>query len=131
MTVKYLLDTNICIYLVNKGNESVIVERFGRCKLGEIAISAVTLAELCCGFGKKKDEEQIMSIMGMIVLKDFGADAAKVFGSLWQKYPNRKNNIDRMIAAHALSLNTVLVTNNIADFSIYQDAGLRLENWLA
>jgi tRNA(fMet)-specific endonuclease VapC len=117
--------------MIKNGNETGITGRFDLCEFGEIAISAVTLAELCCGFRKHNDTEQLMSILGNIILKDFGADAANVFGQLWQKHPNRKNNIDRMIAAHAISLGAILVTNNTADFAIYEDSGLRLENWVS
>ncbi|GHU36290.1 ribonuclease VapC [Betaproteobacteria bacterium] len=127
--IKYLLDTNICIYMIKNGNETGIARHFDQCEFGEIAISAVTLAELSCGFTKHNDAEQMMSILGNIILKDFDADAANVFGQLWQKHPNRKNNIDRMVAAHAISLNAILVTNNTADFAVYEDSGLRLENW--
>jgi len=56
---------------------------------------------------------------------------AIIFGKLSQKYPNRKNSFDGMMAAQALSLDVTLVTNNLAGFSIYQPAGLKLENWVS
>jgi tRNA(fMet)-specific endonuclease VapC len=57
-------------------------------------------------------------------------DTAHVFGMLSQRFPDRRSSFDRMIAAHALSLGVTLVTNNTADFDLYQVAGLKLENWV-
>jgi len=55
--------------------------------------------------------------------------AAAFFGKLSRQFPARKNSFDRMIAAHAISLGITLVTNNAADFALYADAGLVVENW--
>lgn len=49
-----------------------------------------------------------------------------MFGELSQKFPNRKNSVDSMIAAHAIVLDVVLVTNNVSDFELY---GITIENW--
>jgi len=70
-----------------------------------------------------------MSLFSKLAPKPFDMDAAAMFGGLSQQYPGKRNSFDRMIAAHALALNVTLVTNNVADFDIYQAAGLRLENW--
>jgi len=61
----------------------------------------------------------------------FGREAAETYAELTMRYPNRKASFDRLIAAHAIALNVVLVTNNPADFVIYQPARLKLENWAA
>jgi len=127
--LKYMLDTNICIYLMNEVPESVI-NRFALCEVGEVSLSAVTWAELCCGMDEYHGRDEMMSLFGKLSPIDFGMDAAAVFGKLSQAFPDRKNSFDRMIAAHAISLDVILVTNNRDDFSLYQPAGLRLDNWV-
>jgi tRNA(fMet)-specific endonuclease VapC len=56
----------------------------------------------------------------------FEIKAAAIFGELSQKFPNRKSSFDRVIAAHAISLGVILVTNNVSDFELY---GMNIENW--
>jgi tRNA(fMet)-specific endonuclease VapC len=123
--IKYLLDTNICIYLMNEQPEPVIA-RFKLCRKGEVAISAVTWAELTCGLNTHNDESQFDSLLSAITVAPFDIKAAAMFGKLSQQFPNRKSSFDRMIAAHALALNATLITNNVADFVVY---GLDIENW--
>jgi len=127
--VKYLLDTNICIYLMNEQPASVI-EKFDACKPGEIAISAVTWAELCAGMGVHNDQAVMEELFNRLMPQDFGIEAAAIFGDLSRKFPNRKSSFDKMIAAHALALGVTLVTNNTADFDVYRASGLTLENWV-
>ncbi|MDR1967131.1 MAG: type II toxin-antitoxin system VapC family toxin [Burkholderiaceae bacterium] len=126
--LKYLLDTNICIYLMDEHPVSVI-QKFAKCQPGEIAISAITWAELCCGMDTHDGKNEMLGLLGKLMPQDFCIDAGAIFGELSQRFPSRKSSFDRMIAAHALALNVTLVTNNPADFEIYQSAGLTLENW--
>ena len=125
--MKYMLDTNICIYLIKK-HPPEMVEKFNKYRKGEIGISAITWAELCCGI--KEDgasiTEQLLQILDVV---PFHIDQGRAYGTLTKLLPNRKANLDRMIAAHAVSLGVTLVTNNLADFEAYQSAGLALENW--
>jgi tRNA(fMet)-specific endonuclease VapC len=72
------------------------------------------------------DEAQFEAILSVIKVMPFEIKAASIFGDLSQKFPNRKNSFDRMIAAHAIALGVVLVTNNVADFELY---GMTVENW--
>lgn len=125
---RYLLDTNICIYLMKAQPES-LVARFARCQPGEIAISSITWAELCCGLDVHNSQAQMTALLGTLTAKAFDMDAAVMFGRLSQQFPARKSSFDRMIAAHALSLGLIVVTNNAADFAMYTDAGLVVENW--
>ncbi|MDR1934665.1 MAG: type II toxin-antitoxin system VapC family toxin [Candidatus Accumulibacter sp.] len=127
--IKYLLDTNICIYLIEEIPDSV-VKHFTNCKFGEVAISTVTWGEICCGLNIHNGRDEIDALFAKIVAENYSVEAAEIFGKLSQDYPVRKSTLDRMIAAHALSLNAILVTNNIADFSVYQGAGLKIENWV-
>lgn len=126
--LKYLLDTNICIYLMEE-NPAAVIEKFAKCKRGEVALSAITWAELCCGMDTHNDSSEMMELFYRLSPRDFDMDAAMVFGKLSQQFPNRKSSFDRMIAAHAIALDVILITNNISDFEIYQSAGLRVENW--
>ena len=125
--IKYMLDTNICIYLIKK-HPPKIVAKFDNYRRGEICISSITWAELCCGIKKDGDgiTEQLLNILAVV---PFGVEEGRIFGKLNELLPNRKANLDRMIAAHALSLGVTLVTNNPADFEAYKLAGLVLENW--
>ncbi len=123
--IKYMLDTNICIYLMNEQPEEVIA-KFKTCRKGEVIISAITWAELSCGLNIHNAEVQFEEILSAIKVVPFEIKAASIFGELTQKYPNRKSSFDRMIAAHAISLDVILVTNNVADFELY---GITIENW--
>ena len=122
--IKYMLDTNICIYLMNEQPEEVIA-KFKTCRKGEVIISAITWAELSCGLNIHNAEVQFEEILSAIKVVPFEIKAASIFGELTQKYPNRKSSFDRMIAAHAISLDVILVTNNVADFELY---GITIEN---
>ena len=128
--LRYLLDTNICIYLMKEQPESVI-RRFAACKPGEIGVSSITWAELYCGLNVHNSQSEMATLLSRLTVKDFDADAAALFGKLSQQFPARKSSFDRMIAAHALSLGATLVTNNTADFDLYAGAGLIVENWVA
>lgn len=123
--MKYMLDTNICIYLMNEQPEAVIA-RFKKCRKGEVVISAITWAELSCGLNIHNNDAQCEAFLNTLKVMPFEIKAASIFGELSQKFPDRKSSFDRMIAAHAISLNVILVTNNASDFELY---GIRLENW--
>ena len=123
--IKFMLDTNICIYLMQEQPEAVIA-RFRQCRKGEVVISSITWAELSCGLNIHNDETQFAEILSMIKVMPFEIKAATVFGELSQKFPNRKSSFDKMIAAHAMALDVILVTNNVSDFDFY---GIKIENW--
>ena len=129
MILRYLLDTNICIYLMKEQPASVI-RRFAACKPGEIGISSITWAELCCGLDVHNNQFEMATLLSNLIVKNFDVDAADLFGKLSRQFPVRKSSFDRMIAAHALSLGVTLVTNNTADFDLYAGAGLVIENWV-
>lgn len=126
--LRFLLDTNICIYLMREQPESV-VRRFSACQPGEVGISSITWAELCCGLDVHNSQPELTALSNSLVIQDFDRQAAAVFGTLSRQFPARKSSFDRMIAAHALSLGITLVTNNTADFDLYADGGLVVENW--
>jgi tRNA(fMet)-specific endonuclease VapC len=125
--IKRMLDTNICIYLINQQPPEV-VEKFSQYRKGEVIISAITWGELCCGI-HKNGKPVIAALLELLDVAAFDLKAAEVFASLSIRHPNRKANFDRLIAAHAIASDVPLVTNNIADFAIYHDSGLVVENW--
>jgi len=124
-----MLDTNICIYIAQQKPPEVI-RRFSEYRRGEIAISSITWAEMCCGTAKSGEPamEKLLQFWDVV---PFGREAAETYAGLTMRYPNRKASFDRLIAAHAIALDVVLVTNNPADFVVYQPACLKLENWAA
>jgi len=134
MTPKYMLDTNICIYLM-KHQPPEVAERFAQCFVGEVVISAITLAELeygvaCSGTSKDHNQAALDGLLDDIVVAAFEARAARAYGPI--RANNRERNkdaLDKLIAAHAVALGVTLVTNNEADFQTYP--GLTLENWVA
>lgn len=133
MKPKYLLDTNICIYLM-KHQPPQVRARFADCFVGDVVISAITLAELefgvaCSGEAQGKNQAALDSLLEDIPVAPFAAEAARAYGPLRAAHRDRnKDALDKLIASHALSLGVTLVTNNEADFRDF--AGLRIENWV-
>ena len=135
MNPKYMLDTNIFIYLM-KHQPPEVRERFAQCFVGDVVISAVTLAELEFGIACSSTEAQetnraaLESLLEDIMVAPFDAQAAKAYGPIRAAYKDRNRDaLDKLIASHALALGVTLVTNNEADFVNY--AGLRVENWIS
>lgn len=132
--MKYLFDTNICIYLIKRKPQQVLA-RFESCLPGEVGISSVTLAELAYGVAKSQLRERNQQALEKFVLPlevaVFDAQAASAYGPLRAELERRGTPIgplDLMIAAQALSLRTTLVTNNTREFARV-GGDLRLENW--
>ena len=131
--IRYLLDTDICIYLIKAKDPALKLKLYEK-GIGCTAISAVTLAELAYGVEKSKKVEQNRLALGLFLapfeLLPFSAEAALVYGSLRQQLEERGEVIggyDMLIAAHALAEGLILVTNNLGEF-IRVD-GLNVENW--
>jgi len=134
MNPKYMLDTNICIYLM-KHQPPEVSERFAACFVGDVVISAVTLAELEFGIAcasttaKNANRSALESLLEDIMIAPFNAQAAKAYGPIRAAYKDRNRDaLDKLIASHAVALGVTLVTNNEADFVNY--AGLQVENWV-
>lgn len=133
MKPRYMLDTNICIYLM-KHQPAEVRERFAQCYVGDVVISAITLAELEFGVansGKARARNQtaLDSLLEDIPVAPFERLAARAYGPLRAANQARSRDaLDKLIASHALSLEVTLVTNNEADFKDY--AGLKVEKWV-
>ena len=135
MNPQFMLDTNICIYLM-KHQPPEVRERFAQCFVGDIVISAVTLAELEFGIASSSTAAQesnrsaLESLLEDIMVAPFDAQAAKAYGPIRAAYKDRNRDaLDKLIASHAVAIGVTLVTNNEADFVNY--AGLRVENWVS
>jgi tRNA(fMet)-specific endonuclease VapC len=129
-----LLDTNICIYILKKKPLSVLKE-FKRYDVGQIGVSSITYAELSHGVYKsqsaKKNKEKLNHFIAPIEILQFGEKEADVYGKIkttLEKKGKIIGNNDILIAAHALSLNATLITNNEAEFQRIEE--LRVENWI-
>ena len=129
--MRYMLDTNICIYLMSSLSPKLDA-RFASLYVGDACVSTITLGELRVGVEKsldrKLDEKVLTALLRDLVVLPFDAAAALAYGALRAVVPSRQvNAMDRLIAAHAISLQAVLVTNNEKDFTAYP--GLVVENW--
>jgi len=128
----YLLDTDTVSFAL-RGDGNVAVTMLSQ-KPSQLAISSLTLGELRFGAEKRKSKKLhhlIDVFVGTIEVLAYGAEAATYFGklcALLQRRGTPIGTVDTMIAAHAQSLDRVLVTNNGRHFS--RVAGLKLENWL-
>ena len=131
--MKLLLDTNICIYIINRKPPKVI-ERFRKYHAGDIGISAITAAELAFGVAKSgsaRNREALEKFLAPIEIMPFDEDAFWRYGEVratLEKSGTPIGSLDTLIAAHALSLGVTLVTHNIAEFERVKD--LRCETWV-
>ena len=131
--MKYLLDTNICIYLINK-KPAHVVDKFKRLRVGDIGISAITYSELAFGVAHSIQTERnsiaLQEFAAPLEVLDYPTEAASAYGrirSALKKQGRLLGPLDMLIAAHALHLDVTLVTNNLSEFARIPD--LRVENW--
>ena len=131
--MRYMLDTNICIYSIKHKPEKVFY-RLQKRDPAEICISSVTYAELVHGVEKSQAVEKnrlaLALLLANIEILDFDATAAESYGKIrvdLEKKGMPIGPLDMMIAGHAMSLNYTVVTNNTKEFSRVKD--LELENW--
>lgn len=129
----YMLDTNICIYVMKKKLENVL-RRFREELDGGICISSITLAELEYGMKHSSDpvknEQALLRFLAPLSVLPFGAAAASEYGEVRAYLQSRGTPIgplDMLIAAHARAEGMTLVTNNMREFERVPE--LDLENW--
>jgi tRNA(fMet)-specific endonuclease VapC len=119
----FLLDTNILVYLLS-GLSPRLRERVEQCEPGSLVTSTLCVAEAVYGLrGDRRIELVVDRLLSVIIPLPFDLAAAARFPDI----PFRRGRLDRFIAAHALSLDLAIVTNNERDFS--DVPGLRIENW--
>ncbi|HQY09662.1 MAG: type II toxin-antitoxin system VapC family toxin [Leptothrix sp. (in: Bacteria)] len=129
---RYMLDTNICIYLIKRQPESV-ARRFAQCRLGDVVMSAITYAELAYGVAAAADPQRAQAALADLIedipVLPFDTAAGDAYGPIrLATRESKKDHLDKLIAAHAVAADVTLVTNNTRDFARYP--GLRVENWL-
>ena len=123
-SVKYLLDSNIIVYLTMNSNDGV-VRRAADCDEGEMVTSAIAYAEVAYGalHQRPSEIEQPRAFVEEVPVLDFDEQAALAYASL----PFQRGSFNRLIAAHALSKNLTVVTHNEKHFA--DVPGLKVENW--
>ncbi len=131
--MEYLLDTNICIYIIKK-KPAEVFEKFKNLTIGDVGISSITLAELQYGIEKssnsEKNREALEKFLTPIEIIDYGYEATVEYGKIRAELEKKGITIgplDMLIASHAKSLDVIPVTNNVREFE--RIAGLRIENW--
>jgi len=131
--MKFLLDTNICIYIIKRKPENVI-KKFGNYKPGLIALSNITVAELYYGaYKSSRPDENIVALqefMLPLLVLDFDKKDAIVYGKIRTELEMMGLPIgamDLLIGSQAVSRGLILITNNEKEFSRIKD--LHIENW--
>ncbi|MBC8074785.1 MAG: type II toxin-antitoxin system VapC family toxin [Chloroflexales bacterium] len=131
----YMFDTNLCVYIIRKKPASVL-RKLATYAPGHIGLSAITIAELQYGVDKSQHQAQNQQALAQFLLPfvivEFGYDAAVAYGGIratLERAGTPIGGLDTLIAAHALSLDLALVTNNTREFA--RVPGLRLEDWVA
>jgi len=132
--MRYMLDTNICIYVIKHKPETVF-QKLQNTNPEDVCISSVTYAELVHGVEKSAAVEKNRLALSMLLanmeILDFDVDAADCYGKIravLEKKGTPIGPLDMMIAAHAQSLGYTVVTNNVKEFS--RVSALRIENWV-
>jgi len=132
--MRYLLDTNTCIYIIKRSPDHVY-QRFRRLRIGDIGISAITFCELQFGVSNSAQPESnqraLTTFLGPLEVLDFPAGASLIYGNIrahLQRAGTPIGNYDLLLAAQALYQGLVLVTNNTKEFKRIPD--LIIENWI-
>jgi tRNA(fMet)-specific endonuclease VapC len=133
--MRYMLDTNICIYLIKQKPEKVL-HHFHAHSVGEIGISSITLAELRYGVERsqqvQKNRQALEDFTLPLEIAAFDEDAAEAYGSVragLEQAGTPVGSMDMLIGAHALSLGVTLVTNNLREFKKIKN--LKVVDWSA
>lgn len=127
-----LLDTNICIYIINAKPPAVLA-RFAQYRLGDIGLCSVVAAELAFGVAKSgsaRNRQALEMFLAPLTVLPFDDAAAWAYGDLRAELERRGTpigSLDTLIAAHALSQQALLVTHNTREFA--KVPGLQLDNW--
>ncbi len=133
--IKYMIDTNIGIYIMNQRPIEVIY-KFKQFDIGEIGVSTITVSELQYGAAKSKNREvnkqRVDEFLLPFEIMPYDELAADSYGNIRCQLEKRGEKIgplDLLIAAHAVSRDLILITNNEKEFKRVEN--LQLENWAA
>jgi tRNA(fMet)-specific endonuclease VapC len=134
MAPRFLLDTNICIY-IRRQRPPEVLARFQRLRLGEAVISVITYGELAYGVEKSRSREDasrlLMELVSLMPVMDLPAQAGQFYGAMRAALEVKGRmigNNDLWIAAHAKAAGLTLVTNNEQEFRRIQ--ALKIQNWV-
>lgn len=132
--MRYMLDTNICIYVIKHKPESVF-RKLKKIKPEDVCISSITYAELAYGVEKSAQPERnrlaLSMMLSSIEIVAFDDSAADEYGEIragLERKGTPIGSLDMLIAAHARSLGCTLVTNNTKEFCRVE--GLEVVNWV-
>lgn len=135
MAIRYLLDTNICVYALS-GRYPNVVRVLDRKLPGQLAVSVIALGELFAGAQKSSDpqaaKQRIAALTRVTAVLSVSPEAAEHYGSIRSELERSGTPIgpnDLWIASHAKAEKLILVTNNEREFKRVK--GLRVENWAA
>lgn len=129
----YLLDTNICIYIINE-QPAQVLQRVIQAGRESLAISTVTVAELAFGVAKSTRADsraKLENFLSKFPILDWDQEAAWVYGNVRKTLDAKGQRIgeqDLLLACQALALDATMVTNNTREFERVE--GLKLENWV-
>jgi tRNA(fMet)-specific endonuclease VapC len=133
--MNYLIDTNICIYIMNNRPPEV-VRRFRNLELGQVGVSSITVSELQYGVSKsqrqKENQQRLDEFLLPFEIFPYDQTASRQYGDIRANLERRGvviGPLDLLIAAHAVSRDLVLVTNNEKEFERIQS--LKVENWVS
>ena len=130
--MRYMLDTNICIYAI-KNQPSQVLTQLRAHEAEGIGISSISVAELYFGVSKSGSARNLAALQQFLEpleIADFDLNAAQVYGTLrytLERLGTPIGPLDTQIAAHALALEVTLATNNVREFA--RVSGLNLINW--
>ncbi len=132
--MKFLLDTNICIYIMNNHPPEVL-QKFKRIGVGKVGLSSITVSKLHYGACKsnhvKKNIKRLDEFLIPFEILPYNESAARYYGKIrvqFEKQGSSIGQLDMLIAAHALSENLILITNNVKEF--IRIKSLQIENWV-
>ena len=132
--INFMLDTNTCIYVI-KQKPAKVIERFKQTEVSQIGISSITLSELLYGVSKSSKPEQNQIALSQFVapleILPYDDEAAQYYGDLragMERQGAPIGSLDMLIAAHALSLDCILITNNEKEFT--RIPNLKIDNWV-
>jgi tRNA(fMet)-specific endonuclease VapC len=133
MAARYLLDSDICVYLLS-GRRPEIVRKLDRKLPGQVAVSVIALGELLAGAARSRDadaaKQRITALTSVARVLPLPTEAAECYGAIRTELERDGMSIgpnDLWIASHASAENLVLVTNNVREFKRVK--GLKVENW--
>ncbi|HEY9727662.1 MAG TPA: type II toxin-antitoxin system VapC family toxin [Chroococcales cyanobacterium] len=132
--MRFLLDTNICIYII-KQKPPKVLEKFQTLNPSDVGVSSITVAEMEYGAYKSQRQERNRAALSQFLIPleilPFDERATQTYGQIRAELEGRGiviGSMDMLIASQAISLGLTLVTNNVREFS--QIPGLTLENWI-